>query len=61
MENLALDDERLEKYLLGQEIETDNPARGWRLVCVNGYSLGWGKCDGNVIKNHYPKGLRIMK
>ncbi len=61
VENLSLDDERLEKYLLGQEIPTENPQRGWRLVCVNGYSLGWGKCDGNVIKNHYPKGLRIMK
>ena len=61
VENLALDDDRLEKYLTGQEISTDNPARGWRLIAVNGYSLGWGKCDGNVIKNHYPKGLRIMK
>lgn len=61
VENLSLDDERLEKYLTGQEIPTDNPVRGWRLIAVNGYSLGWGKCDGNVIKNHYPKGLRIMK
>lgn len=61
VENLSLDDERLEKYLTGREIDTDNPARGWRLIAVNGYSLGWGKCDGNVIKNHYPKGLRIMK
>ena len=60
-ENLSLDDDRLEKYLTGQEITTENDARGWRLITVNGYSLGWGKCDGNVIKNHYPKGLRIMK
>ncbi len=61
IENLSLDDERLEKYLTGGEIPTDNPARGWRLIAVNGYSLGWGKCDGSIIKNHYPKGLRIMK
>jgi len=61
VENLTLDDDRLEKYLTGREITTDNPARGWRLITVNGYSLGWGKCDGSVIKNHYPKGLRIMK
>lgn len=60
-ENLALSDERVEKYLSGNEISTDNGSRGWRLVAVNGYSLGWGKSDGNVIKNHYPKGLRIMK
>lgn len=36
-----------------------NP-KGWCLVCVNGVSLGWGKIAGNVIKNHYPKGLRVM-
>ena len=32
--------------------------KGWCLVCVNGYSLGWGKAAGAVLKNHYPKGLR---
>jgi NOL1/NOP2/fmu family ribosome biogenesis protein len=32
--------------------------RGWCLVCVGGYSIGWGKGDGTVLKNHYPKGLR---
>ena len=35
--------------------------KGWCLVCVNGVSLGWGKIAGNIIKNHYPKGLRIQK
>ncbi len=60
-EDMSLDDCRVEQYLMGHEIATDNPQKGWRLISVNGYSLGWGKCDGNVIKNHYPKGLRIMK
>lgn len=32
--------------------------KGWCLVCVDGYSLGWGKVAGAVLKNHYPKGLR---
>ncbi len=32
--------------------------KGWCLVTVDGYSIGWGKGDGNVLKNHYPKGLR---
>ncbi len=31
---------------------------GWCLVTVGGYSLGWAKGDGKVLKNHYPKGLR---
>ncbi|MCR5441727.1 MAG: Fmu (Sun) protein, partial [Lachnospiraceae bacterium] len=25
-----------------------------------GYSLGWGKASGGIIKNHYPRGLRIQ-
>ncbi len=32
--------------------------KGWHLVQVDGYSIGWGKGDGNQLKNHYPKGLR---
>ncbi|MGN1147512.1 MAG: RsmB/NOP family class I SAM-dependent RNA methyltransferase [Lachnospiraceae bacterium] len=33
-------------------------AKGWCLICVEGYSLGWGKLAGTIMKNHYPKGLR---
>ena len=33
-------------------------AKGWCLVTTGGYSIGWGKGDGTVLKNHYPKGLR---
>ena len=32
--------------------------KGWYLICAEGYSLGWGKCDGRTMKNHYPKGVR---
>lgn len=32
--------------------------KGWCLVCVDGYNLGWGKAAGAILKNHYPKGLR---
>lgn len=34
------------------------PAKGWTLVAVDGYSLGWAKLSGGQLKNHYPKGLR---
>lgn len=33
---------------------------GWVLVCVDGYSLGWGKRVGNVVKSHLPKYWRWM-
>lgn len=32
--------------------------KGWCLVQAGGYAIGWGKGDGSVLKNHYPKGLR---
>ena len=43
-------------YLHGDVVPTSE--KGWCLVTVGGYSIGWGKGDGNVLKNHYPKGLR---
>lgn len=32
--------------------------KGWYLMTADGYSIGWGKLAGGVMKNHYPKGLR---
>jgi len=32
--------------------------KGWHLICLDGYSIGWGKLAGGIMKNHYPKGLR---
>ncbi|MDE6064390.1 MAG: RsmF rRNA methyltransferase first C-terminal domain-containing protein [Lachnospiraceae bacterium] len=48
-----------EQYISGMTITVNDQTKGWCLVCVDGYSLGWGKVTGNVMKNHYPKGLRI--
>ncbi len=47
------------KYLHGETISCDFEQRGWTLVCVNGISVGWGKAQNGIVKNHYPKGLRI--
>ncbi len=46
----------IEEFLHGQVIPSKQ--KGWCLVTADGYSIGWGKGDGNVLKNHYPKGLR---
>lgn len=66
--NLAGDGTAVRKYLEGQtltigagcdvEMADATLPKGWCLVCVDGYSLGWGKAAGAVLKNHYPKGLR---
>jgi 16S rRNA C967 or C1407 C5-methylase (RsmB/RsmF family)/NOL1/NOP2/fmu family ribosome biogenesis protein len=49
-----------EKYLRGETVSAD-VVNGWCLVCVDNYPLGWGKTTGGTVKNHYPKGLRLVK
>ena len=44
-------------YIKGLTKNTD-AEKGWTLVTAEGYSLGWGKSAGGILKNHYPKGLR---
>lgn len=46
-------------YLKGESLSIDGE-KGWYVVQVNGYSIGWGKWANGVLKNHYPKGLRWM-
>ena len=54
--NLSADSPETERYMRGETLP--HTGKGWTLVQVDSYSLGWGKSDGNVLKNHYPKGLR---
>ncbi len=56
--NLTDEDERLERYLFGEEIEDTDNLKGWCCVMYCGVPLGGGKASGGRIKNHYPKGLR---
>ncbi len=46
-------------YLNGQTIPYQGE-NGWYLVLADGYGIGWGKLVGGIMKNHYPKGLRIL-
>ncbi len=55
---LTLEDERLQKYLRGEQIEVDCQ-NGWAVVTLNGCPVGGVKVVSGVAKNHYPKGLRI--
>lgn len=54
---LSRNDEAVSAYLRGETI-LGNGKKGWCLICVDGYSAGWGKLSGGMVKNHYPKGLR---
>ena len=55
-EDLDSEGEDIQAYLAGNVISSEK--KGWCLVTVDGYSIGWGKGDGTQLKNHYPKGLR---
>ncbi len=54
------DEEQAYQYLKGEALNL-KVKKGWVLVGYNGYPLGFGKASEGVIKNHYPKGLRIRK
>ena len=58
-ETLTAADERVARYLRGEEIEAREVTEGgWCAVLYEGAALGGGKASGGRIKNHYPKGLR---
>lgn len=59
--SVDLNDEDLAyQYLKGEALNLQAP-KGWVLVGYDGYPLGFGKASEGLIKNHYPKGLRIRK
>ncbi len=55
--DLKSDSLEIKQYLSGQTFPAEGP-KGWYLITVEGYSIGWGKLAGGIMKNHYPKGLR---
>lgn len=54
--SFAADSAEIRSYMHGETVAFD--VKGWCLIQVDGFSIGWGKGDGHTIKNHYPKGLR---
>ena len=54
---LSAEDAVTTAYLNGQTFPYEGE-KGWYLITVDGYSIGWGKLAGGIMKNHYPKGLR---
>lgn len=59
--DLSYNDNRLEKFYHGEEIEIDSNLKGFTAVLVEGVSTGFGKASGGTLKNRYPKGLRKLK
>ena len=55
--DLRADSREVRDYLNGMTFPAEGE-KGWYLITADGYSIGWGKLAGGVMKNHYPKGLR---
>ncbi|MBP3825896.1 MAG: RsmB/NOP family class I SAM-dependent RNA methyltransferase [Butyrivibrio sp.] len=64
--DLPSDSADIRQFLNGQTLRLSESSftgkdkvKGWCLVTTDGYSIGWGKLASGMLKNHYPKGLRI--
>ncbi len=51
--------EEARRYMHGEELTARGDTSGYLAVTWQGCAIGGGKASGGVIKNHYPKGLRI--
>lgn len=64
--NLSVEDENVIRYLKGETIDIDiekckpKKDKGWQLICVDGYPLGWGKLSNQTVKNKYLAGWRMQ-
>ncbi len=60
--SLPVDDDRVIKYLKGETLEVDDlvspKEKGWQLICIEDYPLGWGKLSNGTLKNKYLPGWR---
>ena len=55
---IELDGIQLTQYLRGETLQMAS-SDGWGTVCYKGVNIGWYKAVDGILKNHFPKGLRI--
>lgn len=60
--DFSVKDARVIRYLKGETLEVEDlvspKEKGWYLVCVDGYPLGFGKLSCQTLKNKYLPGWR---
>ncbi len=57
--NFSSSDEDLYRYLKGETLFQEGK-KGWKLITVEGYPLGWAKQVEGFLKNAYPPGWRRL-
>lgn len=58
--DLKYDNILIERFLKGETLNIEANLKGWVLVTADGYPLGWGKLTDGQLKNHLPRGLRLL-
>lgn len=61
--SFAAEDERVRRYLKGETLElseTEDIRKGWVLVCVDDFGLGWAKAVNGTLRNKYYAGWRMQ-
>ena len=61
LRTVTLSGEPLARFLAGETSACDPALSGWCAATAYGYPVGWGKAVQGVLKNHIPKGLRIIR
>ncbi|GAB6988651.1 RsmB/NOP family class I SAM-dependent RNA methyltransferase [Paenibacillus pini] len=65
--NLSIEQGEAVKYLKGETLNIERErvqcspeteAKGYALICIEGYSAGWAKWQDGMLKNEYPAGWR---
>lgn len=59
--DIEADSPAIYAWLRGESLPVPPELHGWTLVTVDGLPVGWGKASSGQLKNHLPKGLRILK
>lgn len=54
----SMEDPWVLRYLKGETLPWSGQGTGWRLVCAQGWPLGWAKAAGTSLKNKYYPGWR---
>lgn len=57
---IELNEAETKKVLSGQELQITQKKQGWNVLSCHNCCFAWGKVVGERLKNHYPKGRRII-
>lgn len=58
--DLNAEETDIHAWLRGESLPVPAGLHGWTLVTVDGLPVGWGKASQGQLKNHLPKGLRVL-